>query len=403
MSSPFFTVQFIVVALLAALGLLTLGRWLRTREYRAWTWAWLAWALGAASLSFCSVTGAPPHLFLIGHTLAFAVFGALLAAGAHLTIQAPEVRYEKIRSMHWIVLGALTVITVLSIWWRWPFLRGSLDFWRERYFWSGPWLVGYCFFTIWILTKHRSRWTLRPTIVLFVLALLLLATTEGVVTSLLLTFEGRASATGDVLIDFLMCLEPPLAGFLALAMLVMVMDSLVHRLERSLVNSSRRSARLKRLAERDPLTAVLNRHAFYSLLGPSREGNKRPPGGTVAVVDIDNLKPMNDTYGHQAGDVAIRAVAKGIRSIIRAEDLLFRWGGDEFLVILPHVDSAEARERLGKLDNLLSRVVLPGASQPVPVTLSVGVAEFSTTIGLERAIEEADERMYALKLRKKET
>ena len=105
---------------------------------------------------------------------------------------------------------------------------------------------------------------------------------------------------------------------------------------------------------------MLNRHAFYSLMGAARDEKKRPLGGTVAIIDIDNLKPLNDTFGHAAGDVAIRAVAKAVRSIIRAEDLLFRWGGDEFLVILPHVDYAEATERLEKLDNLLMRITCRG-------------------------------------------
>src|SRR5205085_8494576 len=134
---------------------------------------------------------------------------------------------------------------------------------------------------------------------------------------------------------------------------------------------------------------VLNRHAFYSLMGAARNEKKRPLGGSVAVIDIDNLKPMNDTYGHGAGDAAIRSVAKAVRSIIRAEDLLFRWGGDEFLVILPHVDPEESRSRLHKLDNLLKRVTVPGAEQPVAITLSVGISEFSATCSIEQAIEDA--------------
>src|SRR5205823_2263991 len=77
-----------------------------------------------------------------------------------------------------------------------------------------------------------------------------------------------------------------------------------------------------------------NRHAFYSLVEDARRQGSTPPEGTVALVDIDSLKPINDAYGHAAGDESIRAVATAIRSIVRAADLVIRWGGDEFLVIL---------------------------------------------------------------------
>ena len=63
----------------------------------------------------------------------------------------------------------------------------------------------------------------------------------------------------------------------------------------------------------------------------------RELAGTAVIADIDNLKSINDQFGHAAGDAAIRAVATAIRSLIRADDLLFRWGGDEFLLVLEHL------------------------------------------------------------------
>ena len=98
----------------------------------------------------------------------------------------------------------------------------------------------------------------------------------------------------------------------------------------------------------------------------------------------------------------IRAVAKAIRSVIRAEDLLFRWGGDEFMVILPHVNLEESRWRFQKLDDVLQKTPLPGVPHPVNITLSIGVSPFSSSNSLEKAIEEADERMYARKTEKKQ-
>src|SRR5262245_17050548 len=102
--------------------------------------------------------------------------------------------------------------------------------------------------------------------------------------------------------------------------------------------------RLQSMVHLDPLTDALNRHAFHSLVNRPDETVLR--SGCVVVVDIDSLKPVNDSYGHAAGDAVIRAVAKGIRSLIRADDMLFRWGGDEFLVVLFNVYEPHVRKRI---------------------------------------------------------
>ena len=94
-----------------------------------------------------------------------------------------------------------------------------------------------------------------------------------------------------------------------------------------LANEALRAARekLEAMASVDPLTSSLNRHAFYSMVEGSRTTGSA--SGCVAVVDLDALKPVNDTFGHAAGDAAIRAVARAVRQLVRADDLVFRWGG----------------------------------------------------------------------------
>ena len=150
------------------------------------------------------------------------------------------------------------------------------------------------------------------------------------------------------------------------------------------------------MARVDPLTASLNRHAFYSMV----EGSRTTEGaaGCVAIVDLDALKPVNDTFGHAAGDAAIRAVARAIRQVVRADDLVFRWGGDEFLVVLFGVSEDAARRRLDGLDAMLAAVPVPGSAEPLAVTASIGVSAFEAVAGLEKALEAADERMYRRKL-----
>lgn len=151
--------------------------------------------------------------------------------------------------------------------------------------------------------------------------------------------------------------------------------------------------RLEQIARVDPLTEALNRHAFHSLLS----NDEKDAGGSVAVIDLDNLKPINDRYGHAAGDAAIRAVARAVRTLTRADDMLFRWGGDEFLVLMFGMPEELARQRLSSLNSLLASTRLPNLASPVEITVSHGLSSFQKMADLQRAIERADEAMYRSK------
>jgi diguanylate cyclase (GGDEF)-like protein len=130
----------------------------------------------------------------------------------------------------------------------------------------------------------------------------------------------------------------------------------------------------------------------------SRRVPEAPPApGCVALVDVDDLKTINDSLGHAAGDEVIRGVAKAIRSLVRPDDLVFRWGGDEFLVVLFGVREEETRRRLGGLADLVAPVSLPGRDGPSAVGVSFGVAGFEGG-SLEAAVAAADAAMYRHKL-----
>ena len=153
---------------------------------------------------------------------------------------------------------------------------------------------------------------------------------------------------------------------------------------------------LELLAKMDPLTEALNRHAFHSLLRhPETTIEETKTSGSVAVIDIDNLKPINDTWGHTAGDKAIRAVARAMRSLVRADDMLFRWGGDEFLLLMFKLPEAEANRRISKLNAILEENSERWTGMPLTVTISHGVAGFASLTDLGAAIESADKAMYA--------
>lgn len=183
--------------------------------------------------------------------------------------------------------------------------------------------------------------------------------------------------------------------------LMLVMDRTRHEVES--VNRELIAARdrLEILARMDPMTEALNRHAFYSLMEKNESGAMVAQPGCVIVLDIDNLKPINDSLGHAAGDEAIREVARTVRSVIRADDLLFRWGGDEFLILFFNLSESGAHKRIGDIDDSLALKQLPGLGTPMPVIVSYGFAAFTSMSEIEEAIEKADSAMYARKQARK--
>jgi diguanylate cyclase (GGDEF)-like protein len=185
---------------------------------------------------------------------------------------------------------------------------------------------------------------------------------------------------------------------LAFGMVMVVMDHVRQELEEANRELRSTGSRLKQLAQCDPLTGALNRHAFDALLREARE-ERGPFTGCVAILDIDNLKPINDTLGHHTGDRAIQIVAQTVRSIIRPDDLLFRWGGDEFLILwLGQLKEPDAALRLQRLDETLQRnAQLSGIEWPFEPSVSSGLSSFTELSGIEAAIQRADAQMYVRK------
>jgi len=161
--------------------------------------------------------------------------------------------------------------------------------------------------------------------------------------------------------------------------------------------------RRKRLALIDPLTEVYNRH-FFDEIRPSLD--REAAGGTVVLVDVDELKTINDTRGHDEGDKAIWTIATAIKKLIRGADFLIRWGGDEFLVILPGMDEDLAKKRFymlpGKIEEIRKNDRLKDRAYQRFLSASVGVARFTRRTPLDHAIEKADSVMYERKKAHKE-
>ncbi|MFN7916751.1 MAG: GGDEF domain-containing protein [Vicinamibacterales bacterium] len=150
---------------------------------------------------------------------------------------------------------------------------------------------------------------------------------------------------------------------------------------------------------RDDLTGAFNRRAFVRLFEREEE-RSRVLGLPIAMVcfDLDHFKGINDRHGHGAGDRVLTAVTAEAQAILRPQDLLFRWGGDEFVILLPHTTTEEAHQLAEQLRLRVAERVSTTARTGEPVTLSAGVASRGPdTTGLDDLVVSADTAVYRAK------
>ena len=117
----------------------------------------------------------------------------------------------------------------------------------------------------------------------------------------------------------------------------------------------------------------------------------------VALIDLDHFKRVNDSFGHAAGDQVLRHFADLARSELRAGDVIARWGGEEFLVMMPGADIAQGLRGLDRIRAGLRGSPLDAIEPGLVISFSAGIALCGNEAGLERAIESADAAMYRAK------
>ncbi len=150
---------------------------------------------------------------------------------------------------------------------------------------------------------------------------------------------------------------------------------------------------------RDPLTRLLSRRYFPAIFQKETELSIRHSRRySVLMIDIDNFKGLNDTHGHRAGDVVLSGVAELLMSSVRAGDFLFRYGGEEFLVLLAETDEDIAAMVAEKLRRLVAAETFSSHDKSaLRTTISVGVATHDGHPDYERTIAAADAALYAAK------
>jgi diguanylate cyclase (GGDEF)-like protein len=170
------------------------------------------------------------------------------------------------------------------------------------------------------------------------------------------------------------------------------------RLRDELGKARSRIASLERLADEDALTPVANRRAFVRHLTRTIAFRHRyGVPASVVYFDINNMKQINDSHGHPAGDAALRHIATVLRDNIRSSDIVGRLGGDEFGVILAQTDEAQAHDKAAALAEAIAGAPLRWADVTLPLSAAYGVYTFSGTDDPQHAIEAADRAMYQQK------
>jgi diguanylate cyclase (GGDEF)-like protein len=166
-----------------------------------------------------------------------------------------------------------------------------------------------------------------------------------------------------------------------------------------LIINRRYRRQLVRQANQDALTGLPNRRRTAErLAGQLREAAAAGEPLTIALLDFDHFKQINDRHGHACGDFVLREFARLSRTVLRADDTLGRWGGEEFLLILPHCKLDDAYRGVERLRKLVADIRLPGAPADTRVSISAGLAtRITARISPEELVASADAALYDAK------
>ncbi len=171
---------------------------------------------------------------------------------------------------------------------------------------------------------------------------------------------------------------------LALSFFLAVIIRVVNELKEINSKLEKNQEKLRALVEADPLTGLKNRRVLRKFFESVKDKK-----GCIAFVDINRFKKINDSLGHEMGDRCLIALAEAMRKVFRAEDGLFRIGGDEFLIVCPGISDYEMGKRLEDLKNLIKNSV-----KGVSLSIAIGMEQFEPSCRMEDILKSADKKMY---------
>ena len=176
----------------------------------------------------------------------------------------------------------------------------------------------------------------------------------------------------------------------------------IRRLRAQLALAQTRIGQLEASADTDFLLGILNRRGFERELHRSVAYIKRyQASGAIIVLDVDRLKPINDAFGHAAGDEVLKAVVAVLLRHVRASDVIGRLGGDEFALLLWNLSETDARAKAASLEQTIDALSFAFSGRTVSAGASAGIAVLGPHAEAGRALEQADSAMYVRKAQRR--
>jgi len=158
----------------------------------------------------------------------------------------------------------------------------------------------------------------------------------------------------------------------------------------------RSHTKLQKMAEEDELTQTYNRHKLREILQAEIERTQRHDTSLCVILfDVDNFKGINDTFGHNVGDDVLKRLAKIVKNAIRVNDTFGRWGGEEFLLILPHLKLEDATKVCEKIRLLIAQSIFEKVDS---LTCSFGLCVYEKEMNIDGLVNRCDKAMYQAKM-----
>ena len=372
----------VATSLMIAIFFLVLTRSNRRAEMRWWTWGWFG-NFAAMTLTLAFWYFQPPVAF---HPFVFATYMA--AKGVYVwmllrgTFEFQGVRPRALDARN--VVPVLVAISIASI-----FLTTTRD--RLGFFSQG--IIGVTFLYGAVMLG-RARVPAAQWVVIALLGRAVLGLAESsayAVTMSGVTADQQMASTFVVPANWILAAHYPLdtAAEWLLAMGFLIGVSVRAQQELRLANDQMLSAQadLRRLADRDPLTSLVNRRAL-----PEVFREVQPTGAVFVFFDLDGFKLINDRHGHQAGDACLIRFANALSNSFRPTDAIIRYAGDEFVVIAKGTSEIAIEDRVNELRSRLRANV-----DALPIRFSYGVSRLEPGGNPDEALKVADEAMYRKK------
>jgi diguanylate cyclase (GGDEF)-like protein len=364
------------------------GRALRYRLMSYWTYGWMCYAAALVPVPFAFHSG----LLSTASTFAYFFFeycaGLLIFAAClySATDRPPPPRFWLAFAPAFVVAFALAA-------------SGAPIFWRYA---AHTAIVGLlwaaCLFALWPALRRSDS---GPGVRILAVGLVLLSLDylHHLPTAFYLAANHLSqSAYYYTVVSVIDALLEFVLGF---GTVVVIVDKVRADLARANRRLEYARERTEEALHTDALTGALSRYSFAATFGES-EG-RDSVRGCIVMIDLDGLKQVNDAHGHAAGDDAIRAVASGLRTMVRHGDRVYRWGGDEFVVVMPEMGLDLAKRRMAALDDAVNRSDANDLTSKVGrLSVSWGAAAFDGSTTIDSAIAAADAAMYRSKGERKQ-